>query len=356
MLFNMQEAIHILQETTMITGFVMVMMLIIEFLNVRTDGRWSNMLKAGSWQQYVFAGLICLVPGCLGPYLIVSLYTHNFITFGALLTAFITTTGDESFVMLSLFPNKAIMLSGILFTIGLVVGIITDKVHKSAPVILSGKHFDHDHGCVEIELSLKTIFRNIRHMSFPRAILIAGHLVFLAGIFAGYFSESGIHGHSNEVHSHGLGWINTSFALTTFIALLIVSVVPDHFLEDHLWGHIIKKHFPRIFLWTLGILILIAVTLRYFDLQELIHSNKLPFIALAILIGYIPVSGPHLIFVSLFAQGVLPFSILLANSIVQDGHGSLPLLAESKKSFVKLKLIKTVIALLAGVAGMLWSF
>jgi len=192
-------------------------------------------------------------------------------------------------------------------------------------------------------------------MSFPRAILIAGHMVFLFGILAGYFSESGIHGH--EEHGHeGFDWINASFAFTTFIALLVVSVVPDHFLEDHLWGHIIKKHFPRIFLWTLGILIVIAVSLHYFNLEDLIKSNKLPFILLAILIGYIPVSGPHLIFVSLFAQGVLPFSLLLTNSIVQDGHGSLPLLAESKKSFIKLKIIKTVIALLAGIGGMIWNY
>ena len=61
-------------------------------------------------------------------------------------------------------------------------------------------------------------------------------------------------------------------------------------------------------------------------------------ILLAILIGIIPDSGPHLLFVTLFATGTVPFSVLLASSISQDGHAALPLLAESKRSFVKAKI------------------
>ena len=69
-------------------------------------------------------------------------------------------------------------------------------------------------------------------------------------------------------------------------------------------------------------------------------------ILLAIVIGLIPESGPHLVFVTLFASGVIPFPVLLANSIVQDGHASLPLLADSKASFLKAKAIKVGIALI----------
>ena len=68
-------------------------------------------------------------------------------------------------------------------------------------------------------------------------------------------------------------------------------------------------------------------------------------ILLAIAFGLIPESGPHLVFVTLFASGVIPFPVLLANSIVQDGHASLPLLADSKKSFVIAKAVKVAIAL-----------
>ena len=71
----------------------------------------------------------------------------------------------------------------------------------------------------------------------------------------------------------------------------------------------------------------------------------------AVLVGIVPQSGPHLVFVTLFAQGSIPLSILLASSISQDGHGMLPLLAESKKDFLLVKAINIVYALIIGFLG-----
>jgi hypothetical protein len=77
---------------------------------------------------------------------------------------------------------------------------------------------------------------------------------------------------------------------------------------------------------------------------------------LALIIGIIPQSGPHIIFVTLFAGGTIPFSVLLVNSIVQDGHGAIPLLAESPRSFILLKAIKLGLGILAGATGLLLGF
>jgi len=63
----------------------------------------------------------------------------------------------------------------------------------------------------------------------------------------------------------------------------------------------------------------------FVDIQAWISTNLFVVMFLAVVIGIIPESGPHLIFVTLFAQGSIPFSILLASSIVQDGHGMLSL-------------------------------
>ena len=77
-------------------------------------------------------------------------------------------------------------------------------------------------------------------------------------------------------------------------------------------------------------------------------------IPLAVLIGCIPQSGPHLVFVTMFAAGYIPLPVLLANTISQEGHAGLPLLAESKSAFVKAKAIKIVLALVIGYAAMLF--
>lgn len=68
-------------------------------------------------------------------------------------------------------------------------------------------------------------------------------------------------------------------------------------------------------------------------------------------IAIIPESGPHLIFVLMYAQGLVPFSILFTTSFIQDGHGMLPLLSYSLKDSVLIKVFNLIFGLAVG--GML---
>ena len=97
----------------------------------------------------------------------------------------------------------------------------------------------------------------------------------------------------------------------------------------------------------------LGFALQYVAIDRWISDNTALMIILATLIGIIPESGPHMIFVTLFAAGVVPFPVLLASSISQDGHASIPLLAESRISFLWAKLINCLVALLAGFSAML---
>jgi len=91
---------------------------------------------------------------------------------------------------------------------------------------------------------------------------------------------------------------------------------------------------------------------NWLDIGSLIQDNLYFVLLIAVLVGIIPESGPHLVFVTLFSQGTIPFSILLANSIVQDGHGTLPLLAVSGRAFIWLKVINIVVGLALGLLGL----
>ncbi|RLD79467.1 MAG: hypothetical protein DRJ07_11735, partial [Bacteroidetes bacterium] len=90
------------------------------------------------------------------------------------------------------------------------------------------------------------------------------------------------------------------------------------------------------------------------DINQWIQNHVLFVLLIAVLVGIIPESGPHIVFISLFVGGAIPFSVLIANSIVQDGHGAIPLLAESRKSFFLMKLVNVVVGLLVG--GTLYFF
>jgi hypothetical protein len=55
----------------------------------------------------------------------------------------------------------------------------------------------------------------------------------------------------------------------------------------------------------------------------------------------------------MYAEGLIPFSVLFTTSFVQDGHGMLPLLSYSVKDFVIVKLLNLVFGLAVG--GILFS-
>ena len=148
-------------------------------------------------------------------------------------------------------------------------------------------------------------------------------------------------------------WMNVLFAGLSVIVLLVLLFASDHFVDEHLWDHIVRRHVPVIFAWTFGVLLIIGFGMQHIEIDRWISDNTALMILLATLIGIIPESGPHMIFVTLFAAGIVPFPVLLASSISQDGHSSIPLLAESKKSFAQAKLINCIVALAAGFAAML---
>ena len=107
---------------------------------------------------------------------------------------------------------------------------------------------------------------------------------------------------------------------------------------------------PRVFLWTLGALAVTWVITEYVNIETFIRDRPLEVIFVSALVGVIPESGPHLLFVTLYAKGVISFNVLLTSSIVQDGHGMLPLLAQSRRAFIMVKSINLAVGILVGVA------
>ena len=363
-----------LQQTFIITTFVMGMMIIIEYINVQTRGLWSHRIQDSPFLQIVLGSLMGIVPGCLGSYTMVSLYIHRVVMFPAIVATMIATSGDEAFIMFSLFPAEALQLNIILLIIAIVSGIVVHFTIKNRYIGLKG-HGDlplHNPNEECHPFHPTKAVDNLRNLSFTRALLIAGVLgilvLLLTGVIDGAHHLNTLmggdvelhHGHDHAGHDHDhsgeADWIRWSLIAIFSVILFIIVSTREHFLQEHLWQHIIKKHFVKIFLWTLGVLIVIFFLNKYINLESWISENLWVVLALALLIGIIPESGPHYIFVMLFAQGVLPMSILLASSIAQDGHGTLPLLAESPKGFAAVKIANLIIAFLAGALGILMGW
>ena len=149
------------------------------------------------------------------------------------------------------------------------------------------------------------------------------------------------------------GWMRVSLMAVSIFALFVVTTGPDHFVRNYLWEHIIQRHVPRIFGWTLGALAVMALLEHWVYAEALIRDRSWLMLGGAGVLGIIPESGPHMFFVTLFDKGLIPLSILVTSSLGQDGHGSLPLLAHSRKDFLKVKAINLAAGLIVG-ALMLW--
>ncbi|MDR3134401.1 MAG: arsenic efflux protein [Prevotellaceae bacterium] len=352
----------LLKNTFLITGLVMVMLLLIEYVNVRSRGRSLKRLQQLPLGQVVAGALLGLVPGCIGGFAAVSLFTHRLFGFGALAAMMIATTGDEAFILLAISPAVAAAVFAILFILAVAVGWTVNRYVKTFPLAFSSHPFEvheHEHAlpCGKFPAG---IWKNFRPLSFRRAVLLGGLLLFVAVLSLGLFDhqhilEGGITpGMENMLF--GEHWLNLFFAAVSVVALFLIASADNHFLEEHLWKHVVKKHFLKIFLWTLGALAAVHLLLAQVDLRDWISDNMLLILLMAVLVGIIPESGPHLIFISLFAAEAIPFSVLLANCFVQDGHTALPLLAENPRAFICVKGLKIILGLLIGLGGYFLGF
>jgi hypothetical protein len=197
------------------------------------------------------------------------------ISFGALTGLMFATAGDEQFIMLAMFPDTALLMFGILFLLGIIVGYLTDYFVKRFNIKT----------CTDCEF--------------------------------------------NQYHPGEEGY--------------------KHYFKDHIWAHIIKGHILKIFLWTFGALLVVEYGMSFVDLKSITSEYMLLVLVLGALIGIIPESGPHLIFVMLFAKGLIPFSVLFTSSIVQDGHGMLPMLSYSVKDSLRIKMFNLAFGLFFGI-------
>ena len=410
----MLDLLEVLRNAVLITGLVLIMMLMIEYCNIGSHGSLFARLKSSGINQVLIGTLLGLVPGCIGGFAAVSLFTHKLLSFGALTAMMIASSGDEAFVMLATMPLKALLLFAILGALAIVTGLVCDRYlfkEQNFAFCPDGYeiHKEHD-SSIASPFRLSSYKDALRRPSRERLLLLAGIALFVVALLSGFaghdhaghdhavHQEAALHQevalhedamlhqeaehnhdlHEEAAHNHALHghathqeslqeiieerhlstftlhlldeeWMNCLFAIMSIVTLLFTATAKEHFIKEHLWHHVIKRHLLSIFLWTLGGLAVCKIGVQYLNIEEWVSSNMIFVILLAVAVGIIPESGPHLVFVTLYLNGIVPFSVLLANSISQDGHTALPLLASSRKTFLKAKAVNIIIGAVVGI-------
>jgi hypothetical protein len=338
------HVLEVLRDALTITVFVFVMMVVVEYLNVLTRGAWQRKLMLSRWRQYALSALLGVVPGDFGPFAVVAMYAHGTVSIGALITVMLAASGDAAFVMLARVPKTAVLIMAALFVLSIVAGALTDLFFgaRLKKLFASDPPFEvHEEDCEFLNRS--EFVRQWKACTAVRGVLATALALFLVSLATGWAGQE-------------TWWARSTMMAVAAMALFIVVTVPDHFLKEHFWEHAARQHVPKIFLWTLGALVVMHVPLHALHIEETLASAawvKWVFLVVACGVGLIPDCGPNIVFVTLYANGVIPFSVLLANSIVQDGHGTLPVLAQSRRVFFVVKGVNFLLAFLVGAAVML---
>jgi len=338
----------------MITFFVFVMMVLVDFINAAGKKRMGNFLHGGHWRQYMLASLLGAAPGCLGAFMNVSLYVHGLISFGAIVGGMIATSGDEAFVMLVQFPGTALALFSLLFILGIGFAWVSDKLIKVLGITpcescLSSQCDNCEDHWQDVEgignyFVISNIKSNLRSLSFTRFLL----LVWIVSFFM--LVNTGVLGPALW------NWKKITITILNLTIFYIVLVTPEHYLHKHIWDHILKKHIFRVFVWTFGALLLVELGLQAWHLEGFVRDNMVWILVISALIALIPESGPHLVFVMMYAEGLVPFSVLLTTSFIQDGHGMLPMLSYSLKDSMLIKVFNLIFGLGIGSVVYLMGF
>ena len=328
-----------LRHSLMITVFVFTMLMLVDYINVLSRGRMTLAIRGGRFRQYVAASFLGATPGCLGAFMNVSFYVHGLMGFGAIVGGMIATSGDEAFVMLAMFPGKALLLFAILFVLGIILAWVADgtasilKIEPCEECQLSQVH--EEEACRFFDRD--DILGHFRKLTMARFLLLILLITFLYGIASG------------SIGPEGWDWKRVTFVILLSLSLFIVITVPEHYLEEHIWTHIVKGHLWRIFLWSFFTILIIDVGFKYWNLEAFVKGHMMWVLLIACLVAVIPESGPHLIFVVMFSKGLIPFSVLLASSMIQDGHGMLPLLSYTVRDSMLIKLFNLVFGLSIGI-------
>ena len=320
----------VLVESLFVVYIVFGLMVATEYLNRVTTGRLTRWLGRSRLRQYVVAALLGATPGCAGAFAVVSLYMHGMVSAGAVVACMVATSGDEAFVMIARWADKALLLFGILFLYGIIAGFVGDALlRKRLKACCVQPHGGEEDICECVAFGAVR-----RDVGWERFVL-GGVALAMAAFSVWRIMQAEGHLIAPAV----------MLGVSLFLAFASVSASRDY-IRHHIVRHILGHHIWKVALWTVGAM-LAAHLIQRAALEHWIKAHQAHMMWLAALVGIIPESGPHLVFVTLYPKTV-PFSVLACSSVVQDGHGMLPLFSHSLRAALLVKAINLALGLALG--------
>lgn len=370
-----------------VTVFVGALLLLFGYINHKTAGAMVAAIQRHRIWQPVIGAVLGVSPGCGGAIFVMPLYTRRVVTFGTMVSTLIATLGDSSFVVISRAPMQALWLHLVTFFTGIICGYLVDALRigvlppreghdeeaEREVIGLDAVVADHGGGAEwsdighhhgdEIEQALHT-----RKPGFDLApgYRFQHHAWPVFWAVAGIGAVVGLVMLTRENEWVELGGFPLSLVIGLIGAALCVVwlVATGHFLADDsheeqeeklsslrevLIHNADETAFVGFWVFAAYTGYELVVTLGNIDIAAWVQSGGIMAVIVAALIGLIPGCGPQVILVTLYTEGMIPFSAVLANAISQDGDALFPVIAMDKRVALRATLITTIPALVIGI-------
>lgn len=303
----------------------------------------TSLLNQRSLLQVPVAAFLGALPGCGGAIIVVMQFVHGKMSFGALVAVLISTMGDAAFLLLATKPEIALVVYGLSMTAGIIFGYIINLIHgydymKSDTVNLHSLTAE----VPKISPMLIQLFL---------VLLVPGSILGLLGAFQ--LNTDALFGPLAALEpTKWIGFMGAMVCLAVWMSQPLNSWSARFAKKDELFSirETVVAETSFISVWVIIGFVLYELVVHFMGLDLQAQFMRLGMFGplLAIVIGFIPGCGPQILVTSLYINGVVPLSSLLANAISNDGDALFPAIALAPKAAIKATIYSAIPAFLLG--------
>lgn len=370
--------------------FVGGLLLLFGYINYRTTGGLIRAIERHRKWQPVIGALLGASPGCGGAIFVMPLFMRRIVTFGSLVATLVATMGDASFVVISKAPSRALIIHIVSFVLGVITGYVVDalgigrglieaeagapsaaedEAEDAGPAPIRGEategrvpHISHEAGDAVHEALHPP--GEARPEDLGYKLVHQGYLFYWVVVVLGFIA-----GVVLLTQRSIDDWLPIRLEAAIGIAGTVVSILlmvaSRHFLGDDthheheekqssLRETFIHNASETAFTTTWVFVAYVAygslvLIIGPEHVEAAFLSAGLLAVIMGAIVGLVPGCGPQIVFVTLYCQGFVPFSAVLANAISQDGDALFPVLAMHRRTALLATVVTTVPALVIGV-------
>ena len=302
----------------------------------------EQVLRNNPRSQVLIAASLGALPGCGGAIMVTTQYVRGAMSFGGVVSVLSATMGDAAFLLLAKEPVVALWVFVTCFVTGIVTGTIVDLIHGDGFMRVKSDYCDGEEELIVENELLSPFYRVWMALFVPGAI---------AGVMLAFQVDL-----AAIVKDHiGLDLITTLALVAALLSIAMWMVNP---VSDFRLFTSSKRTLERrvcdttnfVTFWVIVGYVAYALleSIAGFDLRTLFQSWSVALPMIALLVGFIPGCGPQIVVTTLYINGVIPLSALLANAISNDGDALFPAIAVAPKAAILATLYTAVPAFIVG--------